>query len=481
MTEHTYDVIVIGAGPVGQTLAERTRAVGLTVAVIERELVGGECSYWGCVPSKALLRPVLAVADADRVDGAREVVTGPVDAAAVFRRRDRYVSDWDDSGQADWIGGIGAELFRGHARLDGPRRVTVTASDGEVVVLAARHAVAVCIGSIAAVPDLPGVAEAHPWTNRGGTESSAVPGRLAVVGGGGVAVELATAWQGLGASVTLLARGSSVLPRMEPFVGEYVVQGLRDAGVDVRLGVSVKEVQRPGGAGPVVMRLDDGGELQVDEVLFATGRAPLTDDIGLSTVGLVPGSWLETDDTLQVRGVEGSWLYAAGDTNHRALLTHQGKYQARVAAAAITARAAGRDIDVSAWSPFVATADAVAVPQAFFTDPEAGSVGMTAQQAADIGARTRVVDIAVGEVVTGAKLYADGYPGQARMVVDEDHGHLLGVTMVGPGVAEMLHSATVAVAGQVPVDRLWHAVPCFPTVSELWLRLLEAYRDNVAS
>ncbi|WP_193044256.1 dihydrolipoyl dehydrogenase family protein [Mycolicibacterium baixiangningiae] len=480
MTEPTYDVIVIGAGPVGQTRAERTRAAGLTVAVIERELVGGECSYWGCVPSKALLRPVLAVADADRVDGAREAVTGPVDATAVFRRRDRYVSDWDDSGQADWVRGIGADLFRGHGRLDGRRRVTVTAADGEVIALTARQAVAVCIGSTAALPDTPGVAEANPWTNRGGTESSTVPARLAVVGGGGVAVELATAWQGLGSSVTLLVRGSSVLTRMEPFVGEYVARGLRDAGVDVRLGVSVKEVQRPGGDGPIIVRLDDGSDLEVEEILFATGRAPLTGEVGLDTVGLAPGSWLDTDDTLRVRGVEGDWLYAVGDANHRALLTHQGKYQARVAAAAIVARAAGGDVDMSAWSPFVATADTVAVPQAFFTDPEAGSVGLTAQQAADTGLRTRVVDIAIGEVVTGAKLYADGYPGQARMVVDEDHGHLLGVTMVGPGVAEMLHSATVAVAGQVPVDRLWHAVPCFPTVSELWLRMLEAYRDSGA-
>lgn len=476
MTEHTYDVIVIGAGPVGQNVAERTHATGLTVAVVERELVGGECSYWGCVPSKALLRPVLAVADATRVDGAREAVSGRIDASAVFGRRNRYVSDWDDSGQAEWVRGIGADLFRGHGRLDGPRRVSVTSSDGEVVHLVARHAVAVCIGSTAVVPDLPGVADAHPWTNRGGTESSEVPGRLAVVGGGGVAVELATAWQGLGSAVTLLVRGAGVLARMEPFVGDYVTQGLRESGVGVRLGVSVKELQRsPGG---ITLRLDDGSDLEVDQVLFATGRKPLTDDLGMTTVGLQPGAWLDTDDTLLVRGVDDHWLYAVGDANHRALLTHQGKYQARIAAAAIAARAAERAIDTAAWSPFVATADTAAVPQAFFTDPEAGSVGLTAQQAAESGARIRVVDVNLGDVVTGAKLYADGYRGQARMVVDEDGGHLLGVTMVGPGVAEMVHAATIAVAGRVPVDRLWHAVPCFPTVSELWLRLLEAYRDG---
>ena len=477
MTEMSYDVIVIGAGPVGQNVAERTGAAGLTVAVVERELVGGECSYWGCVPSKALLRPVLAIADAERVDGAREAVAGRIDADAVFGRRNRYVDNWDDSGQADWVRGVGADLFRGHGRLDGPRRVSVTTPDGEVAVLTACQAVAVCIGSTAALPDLPGMAEVNPWTNRAGTDSSTVPDRLAVVGAGGVAVELATAWQGLGSSVTLLARGDGLLGRMEPFVGEEVTRGLRDAGVDVRFGVAVQALARSEG-GPVSLRLEDGSALDVDEVLFATGRKPLTDDLGLETVGLDAGTWLDTDDGLRVRGVDGGWLYAVGDANHRALLTHQGKYQARIAAAVIAAGAAGRSADTSAWSPYTATADHAAVPQAFFTDPEAGSVGLTAQQAAQGGALIKVVDIHVGDVVPGAKLYADGYRGRARMVVDEATETLLGVTMVGPGVAEMLHAATVAVAGQVPIGRLWHAVPCFPTVSELWLRLLEAYRDG---
>lgn len=203
--EHTYDVVVLGAGPVGQNAAERARAGGLSVAMVERELVGGECSYWGCVPSKALLRPVIAIADADHLDGAREAVTGSISAAGVFGRRDRYVSNWDDAGQADWVAGIGATLVRGHGRLDGPRRVTVTTASGESSVLTARHAVVICTGSRAALPDLPGIAQARPWTNRRGTDSSSVPNRLAVVGAGGVGVEMATAWHGLGASVTLLA------------------------------------------------------------------------------------------------------------------------------------------------------------------------------------------------------------------------------------------------------------------------------------
>lgn len=476
--EHTYDVVVLGAGPVGQNAAERARAGGLSVAIVERELVGGECSYWGCVPSKALLRPVLAVADANHVDGAREAVTGAINAAAVFGRRNRYVTDWDDAGQADWVDGIGATLVRGHGRLDGARRVTVTTSNGASSVLVARHAVVICTGSRAALPDIPGIAEANPWTNRKGTDSSSVPSRLAVVGAGGVGVEMATAWRGLGATVTLLARGNGLLPRMEPFVGELIERGFRESGVDVRLNVSVTRMHRPGANGPVTVELSDGGKLEVDEVLFAIGRAPLSDDIGLETVGLTPGSWLDVDDTCRVLSVENGWLYAAGDANHRALLTHEGKYQARIAGAAIAARAAGRPLDTAPWGAHAATADHHAVPQVFFTDPEAAAVGLSAHQAEQAGHRVHTVDVEIGEAVMGAKLYADGYTGRARMVVDADRGYLLGVTFVGPGVSELLHSATIAVAGQVPVERLWHAVPCFPTISEVWLKLLEAYRDS---
>jgi pyruvate/2-oxoglutarate dehydrogenase complex dihydrolipoamide dehydrogenase (E3) component len=476
-----FDVVVLGAGPIGQNAAERARAAGLQVAMVERELVGGECSYWACVPSKALLRPVIALSDVRSVDGAREAVTGSINPAGVFGRRDRYVTHWDDAGQADWVAGIGATLVRGHGRLDGPKRVVVTTPSGGELALTARHAVVVCTGSRSAMPDLPGLAEARPWTNRQATDSSVVPARLAVVGAGGVGVEMATAWQGLGSKVTLLARGTGLLPRMEPFVGELIGRGLTDAGVDVRIGVSVRAVSRPDPDGPVTLDLDDGTELQADEVLFATGRAPLTDDIGLATVGLTPGTWLDVDDTCRVRAIDDGWLYAAGDVNHRALLTHQGKYQGRIAGAAIGARAAGTPLDTQPWGTHATTADHYAVPQAFFTIPEAAAVGLTAEQAEQAGHRVRTVDIEIGDVVKGAQLYADGYNGRARMVVDEDQRYLLGVTLVGPGVTEMLHSATIAVVGQVPIARLWHAVPCFPTISELWLRLLEAYRDSVDS
>ncbi|HVQ53029.1 MAG TPA: NAD(P)/FAD-dependent oxidoreductase [Mycobacterium sp.] len=475
--DREFDVIVLGAGPVGQNVAARTRAAGLSVALVERELVGGECSYWGCIPSKSLLRPVIAVADVNRIDGAREAIGGPIATASVFGRRDRYVTNWDDAGQAAFVEGLDVELVRGHARLDGPKRVAVATADDKLVVLTARHAVAVCTGTTATLPDIPGVAEANPWTNRKGTDSSTVPPRLVVVGAGGVGVEMATAWHGLGSKVTLLARTSGLLPRMEPFVGEYVSRGLTEAGVDARTGVSVTELRRPGGTGPVAVTLDNGDEIEADEILFAIGRTPNTRDIGLDTIGLPPGSWLDVDDTCVVRGVDGNWLYAMGDANHRALLTHQGKYQARMAGNAIGARAHGDPLDTTPWGAHVATADSHAVPQVFFTDPEAASVGLTATQAERSGHRIKTVDVDMGATVPGANFYADGYTGRARIVVDVDHGYLLGASFVGPGVAELLHSATIAVAAQVPIDRLWHAVPCFPTISEVWLRLMEANRD----
>lgn len=473
--ESTYDVIVLGAGPAGENAADRVRAAGLTCAVVESELVGGECSYWACMPSKALLRPVQALADARRVEGAAQAVTGGLDAAATFARRDGFTNNWKDEGQAGWVSGIGADLVRGHGRLDGPRRVTVQTDGNGSRTLTARHAVVVATGSRAVVPGLPGIDTVRPWTSREATSASHVPARLAIVGGGVVGVEMATAWQALGSQVTLIARGTGLLPQVEPFAGELVAEGLVAAGVDVRIGVSATEVRRADGDGPVSVALDDGSRLEADEILFATGRAPRTDDIGLDTVGLKPGSWLDVDETCRVTSVEDGWLYAIGDVNHRALLTHQGKYQARIAGGAIGVRAAGRDADAGPWGAQAATADHDAVPQVVFTDPEVAAVGLSARQAEEKGLRTRVVDYDIGSVA-GAGLYADGYRGQARMVVDLDRECLVGVTFVGPGVGELVHSATIAVAGQVPIARLWHAVPSYPTISEVWLRLLETYR-----
>jgi pyruvate/2-oxoglutarate dehydrogenase complex dihydrolipoamide dehydrogenase (E3) component len=468
MTE--YDLIVLGAGPVGENVADYAVKGGLSAVLVEHELVGGECSYWACMPSKALLRPAEALRAARNVAGAAEAVTGTLDLAAVLKRRDSFTNNWSDDGQVDWVRGAGIGLVRGHGRLTGVKQVTVTGPDGGETVLTARHAVAVATGSDALVPDIDGLRDARPWTSREATSAKEVPGRLAIIGGGVVATEMATAYAGFGSRVTLIAR-SGLLAGMEPFAGEAVAAALREQGATVLLNTQTTRVTRAA-SGEVTLETKDGRTIVADEVLVATGRTPRTRDIGLDTVGLEPGEWLSVDDTMRVPGY--AWLYAVGDVNHRVLLTHQGKYQARAAGDLIAARAGGRAVDDGAWGRHVATADHEAVPQVIFTEPEVASVGLTARAARTAGYEVRVVDYEIGDVA-GAGVRQDGYRGTARMVVDQQRKVVLGATLVGPDVGEMLHAATVAVAGQVPIARLWHAVPSYPTVSEVWLRLLEAY------
>ncbi|MDH2425997.1 NAD(P)/FAD-dependent oxidoreductase [Sphaerisporangium sp. TRM90804] len=477
MDGDTYDVVVIGAGPVGENVADRVVRGGLSAAVVERELVGGECSYWACMPTKALLRSAAALRAARRLPGAREAVTGGLDAAAVLERRDSFASHWKDDGQAGWLESAGIALHRGQGRIVAANVVEVTGDDGVPVTLTARHAVVIATGSGALLPDVPGLREAAPWTSREAAAASAVPRRFAIIGGGVVASEMATAFAALGSSVTMLAR-DGVLPSAEPFAGERITESLREAGVSVRLGAEAASVHRDA-AGTVRITTTGGERVEADEVLVAVGRTPNTQDIGLGAVGLTPGAWLTVDDTLRVLGRDGApigdgWLYAAGDVNRRVLLTHQGKYQARAVGDVIVARARGEAVEDGRWGRHVATADERAVPQVVFTDPEIASVGLTAAAAEAAGMRIRVVDYDLG-AVAGAALHADGYRGHARMVVDEDREVIVGLTLAGPDVAELLHAATIAVVGEVPLDRLWHAVPAYPTVSEVWLRLLEAY------
>ena len=464
-----YDLIVIGAGPVGENVADRAVQGGLTAVIVESELVGGECSYWACMPSKALLRSGQALRAALRVAGAAEAVTGTVDAAAVLARRNSFTSDWSDAGQVAWLDKTGIDLARGHGRITGEREVTVTDADGATRVLRARHAVAISTGTDAVIPGIPGLAEAKPWTSREATSAQEVPASLAVIGGGVVAVEMATAYASLGSSVTVIARGE-ILGSLEPFAGEQVATGLRELGVDVRTNTATRRVDRDENG--VAIELGDGSTVTAAEVLAATGRRPRSGDIGLETVGLEPGRYIDVDDTLRVPGSD--WLYAVGDVNGRVLLTHQGKYQARAAGDVIAARAQGDDIRDDAWGRHVATADHRAVPQVVFSEPEVAAVGLTAAEARDAGFDTEVVDYDLGWVA-GASLYQEGYRGQARMVVDAERDVILGVTFTGPDVAELLHAATIAIAGEVPISRLWHAVPAYPTVSEIWLRLLEEY------
>lgn len=498
----TFDVVVIGGGPVGENVADRAGRTGLSVALVEAELVGGECSYWACIPSKTLLRPGAVRAEAAGVPGAR--TDDDLDVAAVLRWRDSMVSDWDDAGQVKWVEGAGITLVRGLGRLVGPRRVEVVAEDADADVddlprsrvIEARHAVVVATGSVPVLPDVPGLAEVNPWTSREATGVEDVPESLAIVGGGVVACEMAFALADLGARVTVLARGG-LLERTEPWAGEAVAASLREHGVDVRLGVSAGKVEAlPDGGARLALEASGRGPeedpdlapLEVAQVLVATGRVPRTQDVGVDTVGLEPGRGLDVDDTMLVRGVEGGWLYAAGDVTGRVATTHQGKYQGRVAGDVVAARFGGDAADVPTageaapaageeprpWTRYAATADHVASPQVVFTRPEVAAVGHTERTAREAGLDVRVVRYDLANV-SGAAVRATDYAGTAQIVVDTARQVVVGATFVGPDAAEMLHAATIAVVGEVPLGRLWHAVPSYPTVSEVWLRFLEEY------
>jgi pyruvate/2-oxoglutarate dehydrogenase complex dihydrolipoamide dehydrogenase (E3) component len=467
MRERSFDVVVVGGGPAGEVCAGNLGQAGLTVALVENHLIGGECSYYGCMPSKALLRPAEALAEARRVPGAAEAATGELDVAAVLGRRDEIVHGLDDSDQLPWLAERNVTVVRGHGRLDGERRVLV----GEEL-LRAEHAVVVAVGTGALLPPIPGLREARPWTNREATTASEVPETLLVLGGGVVGVELAQAWASLGSRVTLVELFERVLVREEPFASEEVAESLRARGIDVRTGAEAVAVHRHHGV--VSIELASGEQLSGDELVVAIGRRPLTGELGLETVGLEPGTPIEVDDGMRVPG--SSWLYAIGDVNGRALLTHMGKYQARIAAENIL----GGDTRVAR------PAQGPLAPRVVFTDPQVAAVGHTLESARKEGIPAVAVDHPTGGSAASS-FYGRRAAGTTRFVFDRSRDVLVGATFVGPEVAELLHAATVAIVSETPAKRLAHAVPAFPTRGEIWLRLLGKYdsvraprRDEVA-
>jgi pyruvate/2-oxoglutarate dehydrogenase complex dihydrolipoamide dehydrogenase (E3) component len=450
----SFDVVVVGAGPAGEVAAGRLGGAGLSVAIVEDRLVGGECSYWACMPSKSLLRPYEALAEARRIPGAAQAVNGSLDVQAVLDRRDEVVHDLDDSTQLPWLDDRGVTLLRGEAVLTGERRVRV--GDQEVE---ATRAVILATGSIPAMPPIEGLdAIDDAWTNREATTAKAVPERLVIMGGGVVGVEMGQAFQTLGSQVTLIEGERRLLPREEEYACAQVTDALEGYGVDIRTGQKATRVEQRGDA--VAVTTADGGTAEGDTLLVALGRRPQTKGIGLDALGIDDGEPVEVDARMQVPGHP--WLYAIGDVNGRALFTHMGKYQGRVAADHIL----GTDTSLSHG------ADGPLSPRVIFTEPQVAAVGHTSDTAREAGLQVQIVETETSGNA-GGSFYGRGAPGTARLLIDRERRLVVGATITGAEVADMLHPATIAIAAEVPLERLRHAVPCFPTRSEIWLALLE--------
>lgn len=456
MTDKTYDAVVLGAGPAGEVVAGRLADGGWKVAIVERDLIGGECSYYACMPSKALLRPADVLAEAKRIPGVPVDDAAELEPAAVLARRDAVIHDQDDSAQLPWLEERGIDLHRGAGRFVGEGRIGV----GDATLLAAR-AVVVATGSGAAMPPIDGLDSVRTWNNRDATTAAKVPASMVVLGGGPVGSELTQAWASLGTKVTLIDAGDRLLGREEPFAGEEVAAALRGRfGVDVRLGAEVASV-RAGGAG-VIAELKDGGAVEGEELLVAVGRKPHTDGIGLDAIGVEPDDhgFLAVDDRMRVAGRDN--LFAIGDVNGRALLTHVGKYQAWIVAENLL----GREV--------AAVAEGIGSPRVTFTDPQVAAVGKSLAEAEAAGIDAHAVEVPT-DASPGASFQGKGTGGRSRLIVDRATDTIVGATFTGFETADFLQAATVAIVAEVSRARLRHAIAPFPTRGEVWLKLLEKW------